>query len=118
MARMRPPDRRASWTQKVRIGGVTYYLGFGERSDGRLAEVFITATKEGAFVRGVLDALARTMSVALQCGAPVAEVAGALRGCTFPPDGPVAGSPAVTTCLSVVDWIAQEMMTAYGQGES
>ena len=105
--RKRPPDRRTSWTQKVRIGGQVFYLGFGEYEDGSLAELFLDANKEGTYVRGILGAFAKLASVALQCGAPVEEVAKCLRDCNFPPQGQVEGSPAVQACTSVVDWIAQ-----------
>lgn len=113
MTRERPPDRRATWRQKTRIGGQIFYVEFGEHSDGRLAEVFLTANKQGTLVRGILDALARTISVALQCGTPVAELVKALEGLRFPPDGPVEGSQEVKECCSLSDWIAQEMRSAY-----
>ena len=115
--RKRPPDRRTSWTQKVRIGGQVFYLGFGEYEDGSLAELFIDASKEGTYVRGILGAFARLSSVALQHEVPVEEVAKCLRDCNFPPQGQVEGSPAVAECTSVVDWIAQEAEVAYGRKE-
>jgi ribonucleoside-diphosphate reductase alpha chain len=114
--RTKPPNRRASWTQKAVIGGQTFYLGFGEDSDGRLIEIFITASKEGSFTRGIMDALARMISVALQCQTPVSEVVKALKSLNFPYDGPVLGSPKVQTCTSVADWIAQEIQAVYPEG--
>ena len=114
--RIKPPQRRASWTQKSVIGGQTFYLGFGEDADNRLVEIFITSTKEGTFTRGIMDALARMVSVALQCGTPVSEVVKALKSLNFPPDGSVVGSPKVQNCVSVVDWVAQEIQAVYPEG--
>ena len=114
MPRVRPPDRRASWTQKARIGGMACYLGFGEDKEGRLCEVFITCNKEGTLVRGLLDALARVASTALQCGASAGEVAGAMRNCNFPPNGPAFRNGEMLICSSLADWVAQEIEAAYG----
>ena len=115
MAREKLPGRRKSWTHKVRISGQTYYLTFGEYPDGRLGEVFVDAHKEGTFTRGVLGALARLLSIALQSGSSVQDVAAVLRHLNFSPNGSVEGSSAVTRADSVVDWIAQEMLARYGE---
>lgn len=108
------PARRACWTQKVKIGAETYYLTCGEKPDGNLGEIFLDANKHGTFARGVLDGLARMASLALQCGASVEDVAGALRHLSFPPQGPVAGSAFVQEAASVTDWVALELLAAYG----
>lgn len=107
------PERRASWTQRVKIGPQTVYLSFGEYADGRLGEVWVEAAKAGSHLRGTLGALARLASVALQHGVPVAAVAEALRGLDYPPNGPVDGSPAVFGCTSLADWIGREIEAAY-----
>lgn len=109
------PDRRPrSWTQKVRIGGQTVYMTVGEYPDGRPGELFIDVSKAGTFLRGVMSALARTASVALQCGADVSVVVHALRGANYPPNGIVEGSAACQECWSVTDWIACELAAHYG----
>lgn len=113
--RVRLEARRASWTQKVRIDGQVFYLGFGEYPDGRLGEIFITAAKEGTLVRGLLDGVARMASIALQCGASVEDVVESLVVHNFPPEGVVASDmSAVKTCTSILSWVAQEIQNAYG----
>lgn len=107
------PARRRSWTQKVKIAGQTFYLNCGEYEDGTLGEVFIDAHKEGTFARGILSALARMISIALQCWAPVADVVKAMRHLNFPPQGEVVGSPTVSKALSLCDWIALELEGVY-----
>lgn len=111
--RERPPHRRRAWTQKVTIGGQTFYLTVGEYEDGRPAEIFIEAHKEGSFARGILSSLARMTSMSLQCGAEVADVVKSLRHINFPPNGCVIGSKTVSRASSVSDWIAQELESNY-----
>lgn len=113
MTRRRLPDRRNAWTQKVRIEGQTFYLCCGEYDDGTLGEIFLEAQKEGTFARGILSALARMTSIALQSGVPVIEVVNALRHLNFPPRDEINGSASVAKCSSVADWIAQEIEAAY-----
>ena len=111
------PHRRKAITQKATITGHdgvgTFYITFGEFSDGRLAEVFINAYKVGTFSQGVLDALARTISIAIQFGTPPEAIVKALRNLNFPPRGLVTGSEKVEWAHSVVDWIAQEIEQWY-----
>jgi ribonucleoside-diphosphate reductase alpha chain len=107
------PTRRSSWTQKARVGGQTVYLCVGEFADGRPGEIFLDMHKQGTFARGVLGALARVASVALQCGTPLAELVKALEGLCFPPEGAVEGSPAAREAASVADWVASELRAAY-----
>ena len=115
MTRQPMPDRRASWRQRAVIDSHTFYLTFGEYADGRVGEIFIGAAKEGTFIRGVLDALARTASLALQCGAEVEDVAKSLQ-LKFPPSGLVqADGSEIKECKSVTDWVASELLNAYGR---
>lgn len=111
------PDRRPMWTQAVLIGRQRVYASFGEYEDGRLGEVFLTTCKQGSFARGVIDALARQVSLALQYGVPVDEVAEMLTGLNFPPHGEVVGSPNVSGCMSVVDYLGKEILASYGSGK-
>ncbi len=96
--RTKLPDRRNSWTQTVKIENQRFYLTCGEREDESLGEIWLEAHKMGTFSRGVLGALARMISVALQCGASVSEIVNALKGLNFPPQGYVSGS---TVCNQV-----------------
>ena len=121
MSRERPPDQRHTWRQKVKIvdatsGTHTFYVDFGEYADGRLAEVFITAHKTGSFVRGTLDSLARSISLAIQSGTSPLDMAKQLRGQNYPPQGIVqAEGSMVKECLSITDYIGQEIEANYGE---
>ena len=119
--RQKPPDRHPTWRQKVHIldadsGRHTFYLDFGEYPDGALCEVFISAHKTGTFVRGTLESLARSVSLALQSGTSPADMARQLRGQDYPPHGQVdtGGASSVTECLSIADYIGREIQASYG----
>lgn len=108
------PDRRRSWTQKVRIEGQTCYLTVGEYDDGRPGEIFIDVSKAGTFIKGIIGQLARSVSIALQCGADLPTVLHMLRGHDYPPHGTVEGDfSSVSVCTSVMDWVAGELEGAY-----
>ena len=120
MTRKPPADRRHVWRQKVRIvgedGTTTFYVDFGEYTDGRLAEIFVTSHRSGTFVRGVLDSLARSASLALQSGTSPHELARTLCGQCYPPCGKVvAEGSMVTECSSIADYIGQEIIAIYGE---
>ncbi len=111
------PGRRRSWTQKVRIGvpPQVFHVGFGEYDDGRLGEIFIDASKEGSFVRGMCGSLARMTSISLQNGVPIAEVVAVLRHLNFPPNGAVqAEGSEVAVASSLADYLAAEIEAVYG----
>jgi hypothetical protein len=115
------PARRRTWRQKVTIhdpdsGPHRFYVDFGEYPDGRLGEIFITAHKTGTFVRGVIDSLARGISVALQTGTSPHEMAKTLHEQDYPPKGYVeAVESTVTECTSIADYLAQEIMACYAE---
>jgi ribonucleoside-diphosphate reductase alpha chain len=99
------PDRRRSWTQKAKIGGLTCYATFGEYEDGTLGEVFLDVSKFGTFARGALDAFAKCFSIALQCGAELQCLVSAVKESNFPPND--------AQYSSVIDWVASEIQANY-----
>ena len=121
MTRERLPERHHTWRQKVTIvdtisGRHCFYVDFGEYGDGRLAEIFLTSHKTGTFARGIMDSLAQSVSVALQSGTSPHDMAKQLMGQDYPPNGMVeANGSVVETCLSIADYIGQEIMACYGE---
>ena len=114
------PYRRNVWRQKLRIrdkemaGEHKFYVDFGEYPDSRLAEIWVTAHKQGTFARGVMDTLARSVSMALQRGTPISDVVRMLRDMNFSPQGLVdAEITTVAECTSIADYIAQEIEACY-----
>ena len=116
MCRESLPSTRKSWTVKVIIDGQSFFLTCGEYSDGRLGEIWITASKAGTFLRGVLDTLARQTSISLQWGVPISEVIRSMQLLNYPPQGEVQGSTIVKYATSIADWVSQELCATYCSG--
>lgn len=114
------PARRQQETIHGKIGGQSFFLSFGEYADGSLGEVWLEAAKEGTFLRGIVGSLARSFSVAIQCGADLRCMVESLKGLNFPPNGDVLGDSGAVLgrCTSVVDWVAQEIHVRYCDGQS
>lgn len=115
--RERLPNRRRTERMAVVVGGQKVYVGFGRFPDGRIAEVFVQANKQGSALRGTLETVAVLVSIALQFGAPLPVIASALRGVSFAPDGSVEGDESIERCTSIIDYIghaltAEEKRTA------
>jgi hypothetical protein len=111
------PDRRTLVRHEAHIQGHKFFLDCGHYPDGSLGEIFIVGSKVGdSFTRGVLDALARVSSIALQGGVSVERLTRVMQGHNFPPNGDVRGSPAVTQATSVVDWVSQVLHQVYCSG--
>jgi len=111
-------DRRGHITQKVRIGGVrTVYLSVDEEAVPH--EVFLRIKGEGATAELVClyDVVARLMSMALQAGIPLAEIAARLQGTRCAPAGPVAGDDRIKMCDGVMDYVGRHLLVWYGGRE-
>lgn len=63
------------------------YFVVGLYDDGRPGEIFIKADRSGSLASGALDAVAMTISIALQYGIPLGVLIDKLRGSQFPPEG-------------------------------
>jgi len=92
---------------KFRVGDIKGWLHWGLRSlDGKPGEVFITASKQGSTVNGLLDAVAILISIALQSGVPLEELVDKMRGRRFEPSG-LTGNPEIPTASSILDYVAR-----------
>lgn len=109
------PARRLVESYALELGGTTrVHVSIGRYPDGRLGEIFVDLHKEGAPLRSAMTAVARLASLALQCGAPVAEVAGMLVGSEAEPRGDVVGHGSVTEALSLVDLVGRVLIAEAG----
>jgi len=68
--RRRLPENRFGLTLRVDACGFTFYLTINFFDDHEPAEVFIVIAKQGSTVSGFIDALAVTLSIALQYNTP------------------------------------------------
>lgn len=117
-AKHSPPNRRASLTQRMQVGGVTIFLGMGEYANGELSEIFLDSAKAGSGTRGYMRSLALAISIGLQHGVPLSEYVEALRGLCFPPCGAVQGHRFISHATSPVDAVARELGLTYLEDSS
>jgi ribonucleoside-diphosphate reductase alpha chain len=98
------PDERRSITHKFRVGDQEGYVTVGLYDDGRPGEIFVKINKEGSTVSGLMDAVAKLTSIALQFGVPLEELAPKMRNTRFEPYGPT-GNREIPWATSVVDYV-------------
>ncbi len=106
------PARHASTTQRAAIGTHRLFLRTGEYADGRIAEIALTAPRETATVRGLLDGVSASVTIGLQHGVPLAAYVEAFLLTRFGPAGAVEGDPHVQAATSPLDWLARHLAAA------
>ncbi len=117
MPRRELPNRRHTWTQKIKVGGQTIYVSFSEYPDGTLGEIFIDAAKAGSALRALLHTLAIFLSIGIQHNVPLKSYVGAMKGLHFEPCGEVSGSDEVTQAWSILDYLAKQIEETYVKRE-
>ena len=103
-ARRRLPDERQSITHKFSIAGHEGYITVGMFEDGMPGEVFITMSKEGSTISGLMDSFATSISIALQYGVPLKVLVDKFSHARYEPSG-FTNNPEVPIAKSISDYI-------------
>lgn len=98
-----PPERR-SITHKFRVGEQEGFVTVGLFEDGTPGEIFVTISKEGSTMRGLMDSVARLTSYSLQYGVPLRTLVDKFKGVHFEPAG-FTSNPELPQASSLVDYI-------------
>ena len=106
--RRRLPDTRRSLTHKFNVAGHEGYLTVGLYEDGQPGELFITMSKEGSTIGGLMDSLGTATSVSLQYGVPVSSLVSKFSHQRFEPAGMTENSD-IPFAKSLVDYIFRWM---------
>ena len=81
------PDTRTSLTHKFEIAGHEGYITVGLYEDGQPGELFITMSKEGSTIGGLMDTVGTLTSIALQYGVPLESLVKKFAYQRFEPSG-------------------------------
>jgi len=119
--RRRMPRERQSITHKFSIGGHEGYITAGMYEDGTVGEIFLTDIgKEGSTLRGMMNAFATAISIALQYGVPLETLVQKFSYMRFEPEG-ITGNPEIPFAKSMPDyimrWLASRFLDVDAQEE-
>ncbi|MCA9552973.1 MAG: vitamin B12-dependent ribonucleotide reductase [Myxococcales bacterium] len=98
------PAERAAITHKFAVGGHEGYITVGVYEDGTPGELFVTMSKEGSTISGLMDTIATSISLALQYGVPLRVLVNRFSHMRFEPSG-FTGNPNIPIAKSIVDYI-------------
>jgi len=119
--RRRLQDTRRSLTHRFNVGGHEGYLTVGLYDDGQPGELFITMSKEGSTIGGLMDSLGTAISVALQYGVPIESLVNKFAHQRFEPMG-MTTNKDIPFAKSLVDyifrWLGMEFIPGYREANA
>ncbi|MBF6571619.1 MAG: vitamin B12-dependent ribonucleotide reductase, partial [Candidatus Binataceae bacterium] len=86
-ARHKLADERRSITHKFDIAGHEGYITVGMYEDGTPGEIFVSMSKQGSTISGLMDSFATAISYALQYGVPLRFLVDKFAHMRFEPSG-------------------------------
>ena len=119
--RHRMPDTRTSLTHKFEIAGHEGYITVGLYEDDQPGELFITMSKEGSTIGGLMDTVGTLTSIALQYGVPLESLVKKFAYQRFEPSG-FTKNPDIRHATSITDyvfrWLACQFIKGYKEATS
>jgi ribonucleoside-diphosphate reductase alpha chain len=111
--RRRMPRERQSITHKFSIAGHEGYITAGMYEDGSVGEIFLTDIgKEGSTLRGMMNAFATSISIALQYGVPLETLVKKFSYMRFDPEG-MTMNPEIPFAKSMPDYIMRWLASRF-----
>jgi ribonucleoside-diphosphate reductase alpha chain len=118
--RRKLPDERHAITHKFDIAVHEGYIIAGMYEDGQPGEIFITMSKEGSTISGLMDSFATAISIALQYGVPLRGLVDKFSHMRFEPSG-FTKNPDIPMAKSIMDyifrWLASKFLDGNAQQE-
>src|SRR5881227_3293761 len=119
--RHRMPHTRTSLTHKFEIAGHEGYITVGLYEDGQPGELFITMSKEGSTIGGLMDTVGTLTSIALQYGVPLESLVKKFAYQRFEPSG-FTKNADIRHATSITDyvfrWLACQFIKGYKEATS
>ncbi len=110
--RRKLPRVRNSRTYKFQISDLKGYFTVGQYEDGTPGELFISVSKQGSTLSGLMDTFAISVSHGLQYGVPLKSYVNKLRGTSFAPAG-ITDDSDIRTASSITDYIVRRLAIDY-----
>ena len=110
--RQKLPRNRRGRTYEFRVADCKGFLTVGEYDDGRPGEVFLTVSKQGSTLAGIMDAFAKSISYGLQYGVPLRAFVEAFTNMRFEPAG-ITDDPEIRFASSVMDYLFRKLAMEY-----
>jgi ribonucleoside-diphosphate reductase alpha chain len=110
--RRRLPRVRQSRTYHFEVADLKGYFTVGEYEDGTPGELFVSVSKQGSTLSGLMDSFAISVSHGLQYGVPLKSYVKTLRGMSFAPFG-ATDDPEIRTAGSITDYIFRRLALDY-----
>ncbi len=112
MQRRKLPDERKSITHKFDIAGHEGYITVGMYEDGTPGEIFVTMSKQGSTISGLMDSFATAISFALQYGVPLQFLVDKFSHMRFEPSG-FTKNPQIPYAKSIIDYLFRWMASKF-----
>lgn len=106
------PRSRKSRTYEFHVADLKGFFTVGEYEDGTPGELFISVSKQGSTLSGLMDSFAISVSHGLQYGVPLKSYVKTLRGTSFAPSG-ITDDAEIRTASSITDYIMRRLALDY-----
>jgi ribonucleoside-diphosphate reductase alpha chain len=110
--RQKLPRSRRGRTFEVRVADCKGFANIGEYEDGRPGEMFLTVSKQGSTLSGIMDAFAKSISYGLQYGVPLRAFVEAFTNMRFEPAG-MTDDPDIRMASSIMDYLFRRLALEY-----
>jgi ribonucleoside-diphosphate reductase alpha chain len=106
------PRSRRGRTFEFRVADCKGFATIGEYDDGRPGEIFLTVSKQGSTLSGIMDAFAKSISYGLQYGVPLRAFVEAFTNMRFEPAG-MTDDPDIRFATSIMDYLFRRLAIEY-----
>ncbi len=110
--RRKLPRVRKSRTYHFELADLDGFFTVGEYDDGGPGELFVSISKQGSTLSGLMDSFAISVSHGLQYGVPLKSYVRTLRGTSFAPSG-ITDDKEIRTASSITDYIMRRLALDY-----
>jgi len=110
--RQKLPRSRRGRTFEFRVADCKGFATIGEYANGQPGEIFLTVSKQGSTLSGIMDAFAKSISYGLQYGVPLRAFVEAFTNMRFEPAG-MTDDPDIRFASSIMDYLFRRLGLEY-----